>query len=84
MTTLNFIAKESSDIHHLVHPETDHLQEAAQQIGEEEGAEVADGGEVVYCRAAGVHGHARWGERLEFFGAVGQRIVEANIHGDSG
>ena len=43
------------DVHHMVEAESVGSQPSAQQVDKREGAEVADVGEIVDCRAAGVH-----------------------------
>ena len=58
------------------------VAKAPQDIGEHEGAEVADMAVVIDREAAVVHGDDRRLDRLEHFHPVRQRVVEADLHED--
>jgi hypothetical protein len=59
------------------------FEEPAEDVLENESAVVADVGVVVDGGAAGVHGDFPGLLRDEWFGLVGERVVEANFHGGS-
>ena len=52
-------------------------EDAAQQVLEEEGAEVTDMRIIVDGRAAGVHPNVAWLDRHELFQPAAHRVVEA-------
>ena len=68
------------DVHHLLDAKTDKLKKPTQQITQQKRAEIPDVGVVVNRRAAMVHAHHARRYRLENLHAVGQRVVEADVH----
>ena len=65
------------DVHHLAHVVAAILEPAPQQVGEQEGAEVADVLTPIDRRAAVVHPHAPLLEGLQGLDRAGVRVVEA-------
>lgn len=57
------------------------FDEAAEKIGDEEGAEVSDVGIVVNGRAAGIEGNVAVVSRDEGLDGVGEGVVEVEGHG---
>ena len=68
------------DVHHLRDLEALVLHEAAQHVGEQEAAEVADVRTAVDRRPAVIHRDLARQERAQFVEAAGQRVVEADRH----
>ena len=67
------------EVHYMSEAEAAEFEEAAENILENEGAIVADMGEVVDGGAAGVHGDFAGFLRDEGLGLVGERVVEADF-----
>src|ERR1700694_202554 len=65
------------EVHHLRDAVPLLEEDPAQEILEEEGAEVADVGIVVDGRAARVHPNLAWFDRCEFFELTAHRVVQA-------
>ena len=82
----NGLVVDVGQVHHLGDVVAEKLQGASQDVLEEEAAEVADVGEVVDRRSAGVHAHMARLDRLEVLELAVQRVVEAqrNVHIASG
>src|SRR5262249_786869 len=66
------------DVLHAAHVVPVRFQGAAQQAGDEVGAQVADVGVVVDRHAAGVEARLTWPQGLEHAHLAGQRVVQAD------
>ena len=71
------------DVHDPRHAQALEEQHAAQQVGKDEGAEVAHVGGGVDGRAAGVHADVSRLERLERLQAATEGVAEAQAHRDA-
>ena len=69
------------DVHHLPDVVAAVLEDAAEEVGEQERAQVADVHVAVHGGAAGIDAHAPGLERPELFLAPGQRVVHAHGRG---
>jgi hypothetical protein len=70
------------DVHHVRHVKTQKSQRARQQILEQKRAQVADVGEVVHGRPAGIQTDLAGRDRLKAFLGAGQRVVQKKLgHG---
>ena len=73
------------EIHHVSESVAAEFEEAAEDVLEDEGAVIADVGEIVDGGAAGVHGDFARFLGDEGLGLVGERVVEVNFgHGCGG
>ena len=68
------------DVHDVVEGESASAQPTAQQVVEDEGAEVADVGEVVDGGAAGIHLDGVVFEGAKRLHLLGQRVIETQGH----
>ncbi len=71
-------------VHDVEHPIPARPQVPPEEVGQQEGAEVADVGVVPHRRPAHVERHLGRGQRLQRLDAPGQAVVEANAHGGWG
>lgn len=84
MHALDDLVLHIGDIHHVTGGEAAEFEVAADEIGENEGAEIADVGEIVDGRAAAIHADGLAGgvERCKKLHTASQCVEKAHGHGN--